>query len=93
MKRPLWAIAAVTLGLVLFGVLLASAFPDGLARVAGDLGFAGRESQITGGSPFAGYETRFFHSRWAAQASAGIVGIVILYGFGVLFGRTLKRHK
>jgi hypothetical protein len=92
-KRALWVIAAVTVGLVLFGVLLASAFPDGLARVAGDLGFAGRQSSVAAGSPFAGYETRFFHSRWAAQASAGVVGIVILYGFGVLFGRTLKRNK
>ena len=93
MKRALWAIAAVTVGLVLFGVLLASAFPDGLARVAGDLGFAGRQSQVAGGSPFAGYETRFFHSRWAAQASAGVAGIAILYGFGLLFGRTLKRKR
>jgi hypothetical protein len=92
-KRALWVVAAVTVGLVLFGMLLASAFPDGLARVAGDLGFAGKQSRVTGGSPFAGYEARFFHSRWAGQAFAGVVGIVILYGFGVLFGRTLKRNK
>ena len=93
MRRAPWIIAAAAVGLVLAAVLLASAFPDGLERAARDLGFAGRESHLLNGAPLAGYRARFFQSPWAAQASAGVAGIVILYGFGVLFGRTLKRKK
>jgi hypothetical protein len=93
MKRLERRIGAAALAVVLLGVLVASAFPDGLERVAADLGFASREGAVLEGSPFAGYETRFFPSGWAAQASAGLAGMAILYGFGVLLGRTLKRKK
>jgi len=92
-RRTLWAVGGAALVLVLAGVLVASASPDGLERVAQSLGFASRESPVLTGSPLAGYESRFFQSRWAAQASAGLAGAVILYGFGLLFGRTLKRRK
>ena len=91
MKRLVWGIAGATLLLVLVGVWVSSAFPDGLKRVAAALGFASRESAAGSGSPFANYETRYFHSRWAAQVTAGLVGVLLLYGFGVLFGKLLKR--
>lgn len=93
MKRLLWAVGGATLALVVLGVLAASSFPDGLEHVAEKLGFATRGTAVLTGSPFADYETRFFHSRWAARASAGLVGVVLLYGFGLLLGRTLKRKK
>lgn len=93
MKRAVWGIAATTLLLVLAGVWISSAFPDGLERVAANLGFASRESAAAPGSPLAKYETRYFHSRWAAQISAGLVGVLLLYGFGVLFGRLLRRKR
>ncbi len=91
MKRVVWALGGAALALVLVGVVVASSWPDGLTTVAHQLGFDSRESAVLGASPFAGYETRFFRSRWAAQASAGLVGIVILYGFGVLLGRALRK--
>ena len=93
MSRLLHALGTFTLLLVLSGVLLSSAFPDGLGRVARSLGFASRGSALLQGSPFAGYQSLFFHSPWAARASAGVVGIVLLYGFGVLFGRALRRRQ
>ena len=93
MKRLVFVVGGATLALVLLGVLIASSFPDGLERVAESLGFASRSSAVLEGSPFAEYETRFFRSGWAAQASAGLVGVGLLYAFGVLFGRTLKRKK
>ncbi len=92
MKRLFWALGAATLALVLLGILVASASPDGLERVAQSLGFASRASTAAT-SPFADYQTRFFRSPWVAQASAGLLGVVLLYAFGVLFGRTLKRRK
>ena len=91
MRRVVWGIAGTTVLLVLAGVWISSAFPDGLERVAASLGFASRESAAGPGSPFAHYETRFLHSHWAAQVTAGLVGVLLLYGFGVLFGKLLKR--
>ncbi len=93
MKRVVWAIAGATLLLVLAGVWISSAFPDGLERVAANLGFIARQAPAGTGSPFANYETRYFRSRWAAQVSAGLVGVLLLYGFGVLFGKLLRRKR
>ena len=93
MTRAAWALAAAALGLVLLGVLAASAFPDGIERVAADLGFARKETPVLPAGPLAGYQTRFFQSAWASQAVAGVVGLVLLYAFGIFFGRTLKRKK
>lgn len=92
MKRLLAAVGAAAALLVLAGVLVTSSFPDGLERVAEGLGFSTKGTPLLQG-PFAGYETRFFRSRWVAQASAGLVGVVLLYGFGLLFGRALKRKN
>lgn len=92
MRRLQWAIGGAALVVALLGVL-ASSLPDGLGRVAESLGFASRESAVVSGSPFAGYATRYFGAGWLAQASAGLLGVVLIYGFGVLFGRTLKRKK
>ncbi len=91
MKRVVWGAATATLVLVSLGVLISSMAPDGLGRVAAALGFASRTATVGPPSPFANYATRYVHTRWAAQASAGLLGVVLLYGFGVLFGRALKR--
>ena len=92
MKRLVIVIVVFTALLIAAGTALSSRYPDGLERVAATLGFASRGA-VGVGSPFANYETRFFHSRWPAQASAGLLGVVLVYGFGVLFGRSLKRRK
>ena len=93
MKRVVWMAAIVTLLLVALGVLVSSSFPDGLERVAVKLGFASKGSTVGIQSPLANYETRYFRSRWAAQASAGLVGVALLYGFGVLLGKSVRRRK
>ena len=92
MNRWRWILGAALL-LVLAGALFTSAFPDGVESVARTLGFAPRESPVLTGSPLAGYQARFFRSPWAAQTFAGVVGVVLLYWFGVLFSRALKRKK
>ena len=88
MTRLKWYIGGATVILVLVGVFVASRSPDGLQRVASDLGFASR------GSPaLPDYQPKLFSSRRAAQASAGLAGVALLYGFGVLLGKTLKRRR
>jgi len=83
--------AILTAALVLLGVLVASSLPDGLEHVAESLGFAGRASQGAAWSPFADYEAAFVEGSWLAQVTAGIAGVGLIWAFGALLGRTLKR--
>lgn len=79
MRRAAWVVGIAALLLACVAGWVASTAPDGLQRVAESLGFASR------GTTAASYQTRL--------VPAGLVGVVLLYGFGVLFGRTLKRKK
>jgi hypothetical protein len=73
-------VVGLLLALLLAGVvsLWASASPDGLNRVAGDLGFAGAE-QASGAQdgPLAGYEVAGVDSRWSGGL-AGVVGCLVV---------------
>jgi len=92
-RRVLLTAAAVTLAAVLLAALASSGWPDGLSRVAEDLGFAGRERTLHPGSPLAGYQARFLPWPWAGAALSGLVGAALVYGFGVLLGRTARRRQ
>lgn len=85
MKRTALVLGIAALLLSCVAGWVASTAPDGLERVAESLGFAARGKAVMASSPFADYQTRL--------VPAGLVGVVLLYGFGVLFGRTLKRKK
>jgi hypothetical protein len=61
---------------------VASSAPDGLERVADELGFAVRNAASIVASPFADY-----------PVGSGLVGVALLYGFGVLFGRMLRGKR
>ena len=85
MRRATWVLSITALLLGCVAGWVASTAPDGLEHVAESLGFASRGQAVGPSSPFADYQTRL--------VPAGLVGVVLLYGFGVLFGRTLKRKK
>ena len=91
MNRTTKFFAALTLALVVLGVLVASSSPDGLEHVAESLGFAGRAHTGPAYSPFADYEASFFRNSWLAQVAAGLVGVGLMYGFGVLLGKSLRK--
>jgi cobalt/nickel transport system permease protein len=79
-------------GLITLVVVLLSPFastdPDGLNRVAMDLGFIGSAQSAAG--PLAGYTVPFLDSSSASKIFAGIIGIVVV-GFAVfLVGRGMK---
>jgi cobalt/nickel transport system permease protein/cobalt/nickel transport protein len=93
MKNIILLLAGLTLTLVLLGVLVASSSPDGLEVVAESLGFAGRASEGRAWSPFADYEFHPIGSSWPAQVTAGLVGVALMYGFGVLLGRLVRRGR
>jgi len=72
-----WIIAGVVISLVV--VLLspfASVNPDGLNRVAMDLGFI--DSSQSGTGPLAGYTVPFFESASASRIAAGAIGVVVI---------------
>ena len=58
--------------------LWASASPDGLNRVAGDLGFAGAEQASgTQDGPLAGYDVAGVDARWSGGL-AGVIGCLVV---------------
>ena len=93
MKRIAALFGCVTLALLAVGIVLVPCAPDGLESVAASLGFADLAVEGETWSPFADYETRFFESVWFARLSAGLLGVVLLCGLGVFWGRSLPRGK
>lgn len=98
-KRPeasrglaLWTIAAVALFLALVGVLFASASPDGLERLAQSLGISSQARALLA-TPLADYQIAVFRSSWLRKASAGLAGLLLIYGICVLFGRLVSRRR
>lgn len=75
-------VVGLLVALVLAGVAshYASASPDGLNRVAGDLGFAGAE-QASGAQagPLAGYDVAGRGTRWSGGL-AGVIGCLVVLG-------------
>ncbi len=89
-------IIILVISLILAGILspFASSLPDGLERVAQDLGFFEKESGLWKlPSPFSDYEFIFTSNPILATALAGIFGVVFLtiVGFSVYF--LLKRSR
>lgn len=78
----------LVLALVLAGIvsLSASASPDGLTRVAGDLGFATAQ-QAPGGAPLAGYEVSGVDHARLSGGLAGVLGCLVVLGFSTLLLR------
>ena len=73
-------VVGLLLALLLAGVvsLWASASPDGLNRVAGDLGFADAEqASAAQDGPLAGYEVSGVESRWSGGL-AGVIGCLVV---------------
>ncbi len=78
--------------LVVAGVLsfYASASPDGLNRVAGDLGFAAAaQASDAGGGPLAGYAVAGIDSRWSGGL-AGVLGCAVVLGLSTVLFRVRR---
>ncbi|MCC7191098.1 MAG: PDGLE domain-containing protein [Anaerolineales bacterium] len=87
-----WVLAGVAISLaVAFLSPLASAFPDGLNRVAENLGFIDTAQSSSG--PLAGYSAPFFADASMAKIAAGIIGALAVLGVAVLAGKALQRKS
>ena len=84
----------VTLGvaavvLVAGGVLIASTAPDTLTAYAQRAGFAAREHAVIA-TPFTGYETQWLSGSWLRQATAGLVGLGLVFVLTASAARLLR---
>lgn len=87
-----WALAGMALSLAV--VLLspfASVNPDGLNRVAMDLGFI--HSAQSGSGPFAGYTFPVLESASASRIAAGGIGIVAVLAVALAAGRSMQKRS
>jgi cobalt/nickel transport system permease protein len=87
-----WALAGVVLSLVVVLLSpLASINPDGLNRVAMDLGFI--QSAQSGSGPFAGYTVPFLESASASRVAAGGIGVLTVLVIAIVTGRSLQKKS
>jgi cobalt/nickel transport protein len=98
MKNPL-VIAGLALSLVLAGgaSYYASSNPDGLEKVAGDVGFldSAKESVVED-SPLAGYGVAGIENERISGGLAGVIGVAstAAISFGLFYGlRRFKKDK
>ena len=90
--RLLWMVTTIAVFLAVVGVLFASAAPDGLEKLAVSLGISAQAKTLIS-TPLADYQTAIFHSSWLRKASAGLAGLVLIYGVCILFGRLVARRR
>ena len=84
-----WVIAGVLVTLVvLFLSPLASANPDGLNRVAANLGFIHSAQAHTG--PLAGYAVPFLRSVSLSKLAAGGIGVAVVGAIIILLGQGMR---
>ncbi len=91
-KRALALLATGAVLLVSVGVLFASAAPDGLEKLAEEIGIAGAARNLFQ-SPLAGYEFRLLPSPWMSQAVAGLIGLMLAAALCLLLARVLRRKR
>jgi cobalt/nickel transport system permease protein len=91
-RTVLASLAAAAILLAVFGVLFASADPDGLEKLAERVGISGHARNLIV-APLADYELQGAGWSWIRKAGAGLVGVAILTVAVLLLGRLIARRK
>lgn len=81
-----------SLGLALFVSPYASAWPDGLDKVAEQFGFSGRAAE-TVESWLADYKIPGISSTALATSLAGLIGVLVMFALAWMVGRLLARER
>ena len=90
-SRLIGAAAIASVLLVTAGVLVASAAPENIERLAAQFGISAH-APIWLHAPLADYEWQGSAPLWLRRASAGLAGIALIYGICALTGRFLARR-
>jgi cobalt/nickel transport system permease protein len=87
-----WVVAGIliTLAVILLSPM-ASVDPDGLNRVAMDLGFIHTAQSVAG--PFAGYTVPFLTNPAVSRIAAGMLGALVVLGLVWIAGRSLQKKS
>lgn len=91
-KNILPAVAIGAVFLASAGILLASALPDGLEHVAQALGMPFGAHPLFH-SPLGDYQIQALGTGWFSRASAGLIGLLLIYLVCVLGGHLLARGR
>jgi len=87
-----WVVAGALIALVVVILSpLASTDPDGLNRVAMNLGFI--ESARSGNGPLAGYSVSLLENASLSRIAAGTIGVLVVLVIAFLAGRTLQKKS
>ncbi len=97
-RKSLWMFVVggllVALGLAFFVSPYASSSPDGLNKVAIDKGFSDKQEETaTADSPLAGYGVKGIENDKLSTGIAGIVGVAIVFGIGLILFGLLSRTR
>jgi cobalt/nickel transport system permease protein len=91
--RPAMGILAVVAVLLAsVGILAASSNPDGLEKLAENLGIASQARALLE-TPLADYETQFLTGSWLRKVFAGLAGLALIYGVCALVVRVISRQR
>jgi cobalt/nickel transport system permease protein len=93
--RRSFALGAISLVAILLagvGVLFAATTPDGIQKLGLQTGIASHVRTLFS-TPLSGYEVSFLGSGWLGKAGAGLAGLGLIYGAGVLLGRLASRNR
>jgi cobalt/nickel transport system permease protein len=74
------------------GILLASQAPDGLEKLAEQVGIASKARALVP-APFADYEATFIAWPWLRKAIPGLAGLAMIFVACAAFGRWLTRRR
>ncbi len=74
------------------GVLFAASDPDGLEKLAENLGIASHARTLLE-TPLGDYEMQYLSSGWLRKATAGLAGLALIYGACVVFGKLIARRR
>jgi cobalt/nickel transport system permease protein len=92
-RSPAFAmLSSVVVALASVGVVFASAAPDGLQKMAEQVGIASRAT-TTAIAPLKGYEIPAFGSVFWSRIGAGLIGVALIYAIGLLIARRISRMR
>lgn len=86
------SLALAAAALAVFGILLASADPDGLERLAERAGFADQARSLFS-TPLADYEIRGEGREWLRKAGAGLAGLAVIAAVMAAVGWMAARRR
>ena len=89
-NRALAVVGGSAALLVAIGFLIASTQPDGIVRLGAQLGIV---SNPVYRAPLADYAAPFLQSNWQQKAAAGLMGLLLIWGLCIIFGRVITRRR